>query len=91
MENLQKLKKEYMKILDDIEEHPDHIKNYDLKEMYQILHNKKNEKLSVVETARILNLPLKKIYDMIENNKINAIKDKHIIILKGDLIKYYRD
>lgn len=63
MKQLQKLKEEYKEILNDIQEHPDHIKYYNLKEKYENILIKENEQISKIN-----------IDDFIENEEEKLLK-----------------
>lgn len=88
MEVLSAMKAEFKEIVNDIKLHPDHLHIYDLVGLYEEIRKEENKQLSVVETARIMNLSLKEVYDLIECGKLNVINNKHIVILKGDLYSY---
>lgn len=65
MEELKALKIEYKNIINDINNHPDHIKNYDLEAMYKELYNKEVRYLTGCSDVKALEyIPVKYLHQI---------------------------
>lgn len=85
---LEAMQLEFDRIIEDIKDNPKRFNEYDVKAIFKELRKTETSKLSALEVAKVLNIRLKEVYELIERGELKAINSNHIVILTGELAKY---